>query len=112
MTAPVYSKLLMGVFTSLPSEQFTNKPPPGFIWIVRDIDVYLGAGGSPTAMDVQVNDHSGDPYFVPITLNNPTAPFHAQWRGRQVIPSDATLIANFVGGPWSLSISGYELSLP
>jgi len=109
MSRPVYSKLLIAGYSSTPSEQFKNTVPAGVIWVVRCIDVFNGGSG---AFDIQANDTHGDPFFVPFATGVENGPKTYHWEGRQVLPSGTPIYVNTADGPYSFSVSGYELTLP
>ena len=79
--------------------------PDGYVWVVRDISVYLPTGGDDSF--VSVFFESGGSLYV----QNLTA---GQWdhhEGRWIAPA-GDILHWYSPQPCNFLISGYELSLP
>lgn len=88
--------------------------PPGYLWIMRDIDVYGNMTIDRTA-DILVSELFSDATIAWFHFDLGERR-HDQWVGRQVIPYTQGLgglqIRNEETGPCDVSISGYVLSDP
>ena len=86
----------------------TQSPPPGTLWIVRDIWGFWNFAGQPVT-EVHV---AGDvaQTFAFMQFNPVDAVQQQFWQGRQVILTSFTVSAS--GDPVDISISGYQLTLP
>lgn len=105
--AVVYSTLLV-------AEQGLSAPlsltvPPGYIWILRDLDLYNG-GGLGSAELFLVGSSGQAIYWARQTPGSDASVF--QWRGRQVIEGGQSVTVNVTSGDWDVSLSGYVLSQP
>lgn len=83
--------------------------PPGLVYVVRDIDAYESSGIANANMVLL--GQTGGIIWNP-TRGSSTGVINPQWRGRQVY-QDGEQVAFEVGlGTWSISCSGYQLTLP
>lgn len=110
--AGVYSQVFMDLHGvgSGDIEQITFEPE-GFVWVVRDIDVFLaGVGGG----EFNVFDDAGATFFA-AQVADVTGSWQ-QWHGRQVFNAGNQI--NFEPqlidplGHADIRISGYRLTLP
>jgi hypothetical protein len=95
----------------------TIAPPAGYVWVVRDVDVYANAQ-LDQATDFFVEEASTGATFVWFNWSASEQNLK-QWRGRQVIPSLAlgggitirqvTTLPD-ISLPVDVSISGYQLT--
>lgn len=87
-----------------------------FVWVMRDIDVFLPGPAADTGVAV-VDAHSNGTIFQFQQLAVPPAGIWGQWRGRQVfqpIDAEATLVIRSDGtsGGVDVRISGWKLTPP
>jgi hypothetical protein len=104
---PVYSTRFYQVSLLVGSDSIVVTP--GYIWIVRDIDVTNRTGGGSDQFI----------WFGPlnqviwITYVSDDLAFHsAQWRGRQVFREGEAMTFDAGTGTWDVTVSGYALTLP
>ena len=84
--------------------------PPGFIWILRDIDAYGNMGVFDTA-HLFVTGGAGQTIVWMDWPNDSQS--HQQWQGRQVLNAgDQLQVENLGSAPIDVSISGYSLTAP
>lgn len=83
--------------------------PSGFVYVVRDLDVVELTGNSGVYMDL-MSPTLGP--MVRISRADTTSFGHASWRGRQVYGPGEQVGVKATSGLWSVTISGYQLTLP
>lgn len=110
MAQPVYSVRLFAT-GALTSASGTVGPvvPSGLVYVLRDIDVVEITGTASAAM--QVYGQTGGILWVyerGSTLNSAWG----GWRGRQVYNEGEQIGFSAPSGTWSISASGYQLTLP
>jgi len=108
---PVYStRLLSG--HDLGAFSHSIVVPAGFVWVIRDIDVYYGADTGPSEWECDLIDQDAIVVGILNAQINPSSAGASQWRGRQCIEAGCTMRVETVGGTWYWTISGYQLTLP
>lgn len=95
MSRPAYSAQLLAVVGDGAEHDFV--PPPGYIAVVRDIDIWNTTGGVP----VEVT--------IPPCILFENADLTYSWRGRQVVPAGGRLGVVAPVGSYVL-VSGYVLT--
>lgn len=109
MPAPVYSLRIFCGAVNVASGTVGPIVPPGFIYVLRDVDINTETGAA------------GDVFTVlsPLNLNlfivrtsDPQGGTNRQWRGRQVYSPGEKVGFKSFGGTWDVMASGYQLSLP
>lgn len=83
--------------------------PDGLVYVVRDIDARSNTGitGDQLAF---YNQTAGILWAPQLVAGGSDEGF--QWRGRQVYnPGERVMVQSF-SGEWTVSISGYQLTLP
>lgn len=83
--------------------------PDGLVYVVRDIDVVNETGASTDEM--VVFNQTGGHLFV-IRQAHEIVGFNFAWRGRQVYNVGEQVAFQSTAGTWSVSCSGYQLTLP
>jgi hypothetical protein len=108
---PVYSTLLQhGNY--LGTSDNLSTVPEGYVWVVRDIDVFYDAEEGAAVWECDLCTPDSIAYCLPLYVNNPAAEGSWSWRGRQVLPSGYQLRVLTTLGRWYWGISGYQLTLP
>ena len=83
--------------------------PDGLIYVVRDIDVVELADEVGAIMDV-INPTLGPLWRVRIVTGD--IPGYHSWRGRAVYGEGEQVGFSVSSGTWSITCSGYQLTLP
>jgi hypothetical protein len=104
--ATVYSKQFFAV-EGLTAGVYSYVPP-GYVHVLRDVDVYYNYPGSLTGKFYLVGDNGQTIVSYTFVIASGVSTF--QWRGRQVINSVMEIYTD--GNAMDVSVSGYELSLP
>ena len=83
--------------------------PAGFVYVLRDIDLFELTGAAATFAQVL------SPVIGVLALFagqlEPTTRSYA-WRGRQVYADGEQVGFQVLAGTWSITASGYQLTLP
>lgn len=104
--ASVYSTRILYQQGLVGSE--TVVPPPGNLWIVRDIWLYWNLSSAPVTK-VHVSGDVGQTFeYAQFDVATPNQ--LAFWQGRVVIENSLTVSVS--GDPVDVTVSGYILSLP
>lgn len=110
MSANVYSLRIFGHGGLSPAGgEVGPVVPAGFIWVVRCIDVVEPTGTRPASLFV-FNANLGLLWSVNSPAGDVTG--HYQWQGRQVYAEGEKIGFQSGSGTWSVSCSGYQLTLP
>lgn len=80
-------------------------PPPGMIWVVREVDVYSSAPVTPSNLFLEDAVTGGAWWHVNVS---PTQAGSSQWQGRQVF-GPRGFVVNPSTGSWDVRICGYQL---
>lgn len=105
--ADVYSVSLLQLAGLSASTTFG--PPAGYLWVVREIDVYANVStGGDVVFFAEGTD--GQTWYSEEWVG-PSAGSR-QWTGRVVIPNPYTLTVKASGGPVDVTVCGYALALP
>lgn len=89
--------------------------PPGFVAVLRDVDVYWGGGLAFPSVHVIGSASQTIAEFHPTADANAglgaQADSHTwRWRGRQVVEPGDSFGVNVTGDPCDVSVSGYLLT--
>jgi hypothetical protein len=82
--------------------------PAGYLWVIRNVDVYVAAP-LLSSVDVRMLGTAGQTIWWLTTDADTTQ--HAQWEGRQVLPSGEHLTFSTTGAA-DITASGYQLLEP
>lgn len=83
--------------------------PAGLIYVVRDIDIVDETGAGTDEMVVY--GPTGGHVLV-LRQGHEIVGFNYAWRGRQVYAEGERVGFQSIAGTWSVSCSGYQLTLP
>lgn len=83
--------------------------PSGFIYVLRDVDVFESSGTRPVTMVVN-NPLAG--VLVAFELAAGTVNGSLPWRGRQIYSPGERVGFQAFSGTWAIMASGYQLTLP
>lgn len=105
--ANVYSTVFLRNSTTI--EIQTDPVPPGFVWILRDLDI-TGPGLDASALNVAIVTTQ----LIYVAGAAPPDPPNFPWRGRQVLEEGEYVAFTPLGttATWSIHASGYVLTLP
>jgi hypothetical protein len=110
MPAPVYSLRIFATGGLVPASGVVGPiVPAGLVYVLRDIDLVELSGS--TSAGFQLYGQTGNIIWV---VQHSSAPgiTQGQWRGRQVYNEGEQVGFQSATGTWSISASGYQLSLP
>jgi hypothetical protein len=105
--ANVYSDVFLRNFTT--EDLSTDPVPPGFVWIIRDIDVTSNASDTSALLIV-----IGTVSLYYLAGGTGPDPPNFAWRGRQVLKEGEYVDFQPLGATatWHINVSGYVLTLP
>jgi hypothetical protein len=82
--------------------------PAGFVYVIRDLDVFLTAGISDATGYLKGSSGQAIFYFTQTALNSG---YHS-WRGRQVFEAGESFSFDPGGDAMDFTLSGYKLTAP
>lgn len=83
--------------------------PAGLVYVVRDIDVVETSGTNGTILEFQGQTLGPLTYFERTAADGLG---RGSWRGRQIYNEGEQVGFKALSGTWSISCSGYQLTLP
>lgn len=113
--APIYT---IDAGSSYPGEDATwtsNEPPIGYIWVVRNLDVWIdnrGLGAVPVPDSIFIRNVAFDQLIMlcPTVPGGTQAMYH--WEGRTVLESGQYLFSSAFDYLGSVNCTAYQLTPP